>query len=150
MNLSELRPAPGAVKKRKRIGRGPGSGQGKTAGKGHKGRSARSGGNTPPGYEGGQMPLQRRLPKRGFRSLNRRAFLVVNLESLEERFQPGDTVDPASLYEKGLVSKRSVDIKILGTGKLSKKLTVKAHRFSQTARDGIAAAGGTMEDLKSA
>jgi large subunit ribosomal protein L15 len=150
MNLSDLRPNPGAVKKRKRIGRGPGSGQGKTAGKGHKGRSARSGGNTPPGYEGGQMPLQRRLPKRGFHNPTRREYAVVNLDSLEERFDAGAVVDPASLYDKGLVSKKGVAIKILGTGKLSKGLTVKAHRFSQTAREGIAAAGGTAEDLKSA
>src|SRR5258706_4089758 len=150
MNLSDLRPAPGAVKKRKRIGRGPGSGQGKTAGKGHKGRGARSGGNTPPGYEGGQMPLQRRLPKRGFRSPNRRVFAIVNLEQLEQKFDAGTTVDPAVLFESGLVSKRGVEVKILGEGKLSKALTVKAHGFSQSARESIVAAGGTSEDLKRA
>lgn len=150
MNLSDLRPAPGAVRKRKRIGRGPGSGHGKTAGKGHKGRSARSGGNTPPGYEGGQMPLQRRLPKRGFNPVSRQEFAIINLEVLEKRFDAGATVDPAALYAKGIISKRGIAIKILGQGKLSKGLTVKAHRFSQTAREGIAAAGGTAEDLKSA
>lgn len=147
MNLSDLRPAPGAVKKRKRIGRGPGSGHGKTATRGHKGRKARSGGSSPPGYEGGQMPLQRRLPKRGFRSPSRRAFAVVNLEQLEKKFEAGATVDPAALFESGLLSRRAAEVKILGDGELSKALNVKAHRFSQTARDRIAAAGGTAEDL---
>ena len=147
MNLSDLRPAPGAVKKRKRVGRGPGSGHGKTATRGHKGRKARSGGSSPPGYEGGQMPLQRRLPKRGFRNPSRRNFAVVNLEQLEKKFDAGATVDPAALFESGLVSRRAAEVKILGDGELSKALNVKAHRFSQTARDRIAAAGGTAEDL---
>jgi large subunit ribosomal protein L15 len=147
MNLSDLRPAPGAVKKRKRVGRGPGSGHGKTATRGHKGRKARSGGSSPPGYEGGQMPLQRRLPKRGFRNPSRRNFAVVNLEELEKTFDAGATVDPAALFESGLVSRRAAEVKILGDGELSKALNVKAHRFSQTARDRIAAAGGTAEDL---
>ena len=150
MNLGELRPAPGAVKKRKRIGRGPGSGHGKTSTRGHKGRKARSGGSSPPGYEGGQMPLQRRLPKRGFRSPNRRVFAIVNLDDLEKRFEAGATVDPAVLFELGIVPKRGVEVKILGDGQLSKALTIKAHRFSQSARERIAAAGGTAEDLKSA
>ena len=147
MNLSDLRPAPGAVKKRKRIGRGPGSGHGKTATRGHKGRKARSGGSSPPGYEGGQMPLQRRLPKRGFRNPGRRTFAVVNLEALEQRFEAGATVDPAALHAAGLVAKRNLEVKILADGTLSKALTVKAHRFSQKARELIAAAGGSSEDL---
>ena len=147
MNLSDLRPAPGAVKKRKRVGRGPGSGHGKTATRGHKGRKARSGGSSPPGYEGGQMPLQRRLPKRGFRNPSRRNFAVVNLEQLEKKFDAGATVDPAALFESGLVSRRAAEVTILGDGELSTALNVKAHRFSQTARDRIAAAGGTAEDL---
>ena len=150
MNLGDLRPAPGAVKKRKRIGRGPGSGHGKTSTRGHKGRKSRSGGSSPPGYEGGQMPLQRRLPKRGFRNPGRRSFAIVNLEQLEHKFEAGATVDPGALFERGLLSKRGIEVKILGEGKLSKALTVKAHRFSQSAREGIAAAGGSSEDLKSA
>ena len=149
MKLSDLKPAPGAVKKRKRVGRGPGSGLGKTSGKGHKGRKARSGGSSPPGYEGGQMPLQRRLPKRGFRSKAHRTFAVVNLSQLEKGFASGSTVDPATLFESGLVRK-GVAVKILGDGTLSKALTVKAHGFSQVARDKIASAGGSAEDLKRA
>src|SRR6185295_19001141 len=105
MNLSDLRPNRGAVKKRKRLGRGPGSGQGKTAGKGHKGRAARSGGNRPPGYEGGQMPLQRRLPKRGFRNPFRRSFTVVNLGDLEASFEAQAVVDVEALVAKRMVRK---------------------------------------------
>src|SRR5437667_11518611 len=103
MDLSSLRPAPGSIKKRKRVGRGPGSGQGKTAGRGHKGRGARSGGNTPPGYEGGQMPLQRRLPKHGFRNPFREVFAIINLGQLESRFEPGAMVDAESLRACGLL-----------------------------------------------
>src|SRR6266404_21291 len=143
MDLSKLAPARGAVKKRKRVGRGPGSGHGKTSTRGHKGRKSRSGGQSPPGYEGGQMPLQRRLPKRGFRNPNRREFAVVNLEQLEARFAAGDTVDPAALKHSGLIRQKDVPVKILGTGTLSKALTIKAHRFSQSARERIVAAGGT-------
>jgi large subunit ribosomal protein L15 len=150
MNLADLRPAPGAVKKRKRVGRGPGSGHGKTSTRGHKGRKSRSGGSSPPGYEGGQMPLQRRLPKRGFRNPGRRDFAIVNLAQLDSRFEAGATVDPELLVSTGLVSRRGVEVKVLGNGKLSKALTVKAHRFSQSARDAIAAAGGSLEELKRA
>jgi large subunit ribosomal protein L15 len=150
MKLNDLRPARGAVKKRKRIGRGPGSGHGKTSTRGHKGRRSRSGGSSPPGYEGGQMPLQRRLPKRGFRNPSRRVFAVVNLEQLESKFEVGATVDPESLRAQGLIGKRGLEVKILAGGKLSKSLTVKAHRFSESARNAIAAAGGTAEELKSA
>src|SRR5262245_9701737 len=105
MDLSNLRPAPGAVKKRKRLGRGPGSGLGKTSGKGHKGKGARSGGNTPPGYEGGQMPMARRLPKRGFRNLFREEYRIVNLGSLD-RFAPNTLVDLTALQETGLIRKK--------------------------------------------
>jgi large subunit ribosomal protein L15 len=122
MNLGDLRPARGAVKKRKRIGRGPGSGHGKTSTRGHKGRRARSGGSSPPGYEGGQMPLQRRLPKRGFRNPGRRLFAIVNLDQLDKKFDAGATVDPSALFSSGLVAKRSLDVKILGQGQLSKRL----------------------------
>jgi large subunit ribosomal protein L15 len=144
MDLSNLAPAPGAVKKRKRIGRGPGSGHGKTAGRGHKGRGARSGGNTPPGYEGGQMPLQRRLPKRGFRNPFRCVYGVVNLRQLEAQFDSGSVVDPNALRERGLV-RRDLPVKVLAAGELTKPLTVSAHAFSAAARERIAAAGGTVE-----
>ena len=143
MNLSHLRPAAGAVKKRKRLGRGTGSGHGKTSGKGHKGRGSRSGGNTPPGYEGGQMPLARRLPKRGFRNPFREEYQIINLNSLE-RFASGSVVDLAVLREAGLVRGQR-KVKILADGELTKALTVKAHAFSQKAREKIMALGGATE-----
>jgi large subunit ribosomal protein L15 len=144
MDLSHLRPAPGAVKKRKRVGRGPGSGLGKTAGRGHKGRGSRSGGNTPPGYEGGQMPLARRLPKRGFHNPFQEKYEIVNLASLE-RFAEGAVVDAASLQAAGLVRGKQKKIKILAKGQLTKALLVKAHAFSQQAREKIVALGGSAE-----
>jgi large subunit ribosomal protein L15 len=144
MDLSTLSPAKGSVRKRKRVGRGPGSGNGKTSGRGHKGRGARSGGNTPPGYEGGQMPLQRRLPKRGFRSPFRTEYAVVNLDQLEGAFDARAVVDVQALIDKGLVRARRL-VKILGDGQLSKPFTVKAHAFSASAKERIAAAGGQVE-----
>ncbi len=144
MNLSDLSPARGATKKRKRVGRGPGSGHGKTSCRGHKGRGARSGGNTPPGYEGGQMPLQRRLPKHGFRNPTRREFAIVNLAALEQCFDSGATVDPAQLAERRMV-RRGLPVKILGEGALTKALTVQAHGFSGSAKQRIEAAGGRAE-----
>jgi large subunit ribosomal protein L15 len=144
MNLSDLSPAPGAKKKRKRVGRGPGSGHGKTSCRGHKGRGSRSGGSTPPGYEGGQMPLQRRLPKRGFRSPRRREFAIVNLASLEQRFEAGATVDPPQLLAQRLV-RSGLPVKVLGSGQLNKALTVQAHHFSESAKERIEAAGGRAE-----
>ncbi len=149
IDLSNLSPSKGATKNRKRIGRGPGSGTGKTAGKGHKGRAARSGGNTPPGYEGGQMPLQRRLPKRGFRSQSHRTFAVVNLKQLMARFAGQSTVDPAALLAAGLVRK-GVPVKILAEGELTQAFTVKAHAFSGAARQRIEAAGGQVEVITGA
>lgn len=146
MDLSSLHPAPGARQPRKRVGRGPGSGLGKTAGRGHKGRKSRSGGNSPPGYEGGQMPLQRRLPKRGFTNPFRKEFEVVNLQSLG-RFAAGSVVDPAALAEAGLAGKRSGRIKVLGKGAVEHALTVKAHGFSAAAKAAIEAKGGTVEVL---
>jgi large subunit ribosomal protein L15 len=148
MKLSDLKPAAGAVKPKKRIGRGIGSGHGKTAGRGHKGRGSRSGGNTPPGYEGGQMPLQRRLPKRGFRRLQKNAarreeFAEVNLKSLTG-FGAGAPIDPAALIERGII-RSGRKVKILGDGEVSGKLTVRAHAFSKGAREKIAAAGGAAE-----
>jgi large subunit ribosomal protein L15 len=144
MDLSTLSPAPGARKSRKRLGRGTGSGLGKTSGRGHKGRGARSGGNTHPRFEGGQMPLQRRLPKRGFRNPFRREFSVVNLSRLEAAFEGGAVVDAAALAARGLV-RAGQPVKVLGQGALTKALTVKAHAFSASAQARIAAAGGSAE-----
>lgn len=149
MDLSSLKPAPGAVKKRKRLGRGPGSGHGKTSGRGHKGRGARSGGNTIPGFEGGQMPLQRRLPKRGFHNPFRKEFCVVNIRDLELRFDAGVEVTPEALEAKGLVRK-GCPVKVLGDGKLSKSFRVVAHAFSASAKERIAAAGGSTEVIAGA
>ena len=145
MNLSDLSPAPGATRKRKRLGRRPGSGQGKTAGRGHKGRGARSGGNTPAGYEGGQMPLQRRLPKHGFRNLFRQEYSIVNLGQLEGRFEAGAVVDAAALRAQGLIHNTKLPIKVLADGQLSKALTVKANKFSAAASKRLQEAGGTVE-----
>jgi len=145
MDLGHLHPAPGSRRLRKRVGRGPGSGNGKTAGRGHKGKGSRSGGNTPPGYEGGQMPLTRRIPKRGFRPLTRSRWAIVNLRQLVS-FAAGSTVGPEELRAAGLV--RGDDpIKCLGAGKLEHALTVRAHAFSAGAREQITAAGGTAEVL---
>ncbi len=145
MDLSRLRPAPGSTRSPKRVGRGPGSGQGKTAGRGHKGRRSRSGGNSPPGYEGGQMPLQRRLPKRGFRPVSREEYAIVNLGQLAG-FPAGSTVGPAELVERGLVRGRR-KIKCLADGSLPHPLTVRLHAFSAKAREQIGAAGGSVEVL---
>jgi large subunit ribosomal protein L15 len=144
MDLSGLSHGKGANRPRKRLGRGPGSGQGKTAGRGHKGRGARSGGNTPPGYEGGQMPLQRRLPKRGFRNPFRVEYAIVNLSDLEARFDAQSVVDIDALVAKRMVRKGRL-VKVLGDGELKKALTVKAHAFSGIAKERIAAAGGQVE-----
>ena len=146
MDLSNLHPAPGSRRPRSRVGRGPGSGNGKTAGRGHKGRGSRSGGNTPPGYEGGQMPLQRRLPKRGFRNPFRREYAIVNLSALT-RFAAESVVDPAALAQAGLAGGRgkAAGVKILGKGQLDRKLTVKAHAFSESAKAAIEAQGGSVE-----
>ena len=148
MKLNELKPAPGSTRRKKRIGRGIGSGHGKTAGRGHKGRGSRSGGNTPPSYEGGQMPLQRRLPKRGFRRLQkneqrREQYTELNLRSLVA-FGDGETIDPAVLADRGLI-KAGRKLKILGDGELKLRLNVRAHAFSKSAREKLAAMGGTAE-----
>jgi large subunit ribosomal protein L15 len=143
MDLHDLEPQPGSVRNRRRVGRGPGSGNGKTAGRGHKGRGSRSGGNTPPGYEGGQMPLQRRVPKRGFRPVDRETYLVVNLAQLAA-FPAGSLVDADALRAKRIVRGRG-PVKCLGRGTLAHALTVKVNAFSASAREAIAAAGGTAE-----
>ncbi len=144
MKLDDLRPANGSNKKRKRVGRGDGSGHGKTSCRGHKGQGARSGGQRKPGFEGGQMPLQRRLPKRGFRNPFRIEVSVVNLEQLEA-FSSGTEITPELLAAQGLVRGKSKRIKILGDGALSKALTVRAHAFSAKAKEKIEASGGKTE-----
>jgi len=146
MDLSNLKPAIGSTKNRKRIGRGQGSGTGKTAGKGHKGQKARSGGSIKPGFEGGQMPLQRRLPKRGFTPLTRKEYALVNLRDLAQ-FEPDSVVDIEALSASGLVGQVKDGIKILGDGELGHALTVKAHKFSKSAVAKIEAAGGKVEVL---
>ena len=146
MKLHELRPAPGAKETRKRRGQGIGSGNGKTAGKGHKGQKSRSGGGVRPGFEGGQMPLARRIPKRGFSNFRfAKNYQVVNLQDLESRFSAGAVVDFDALAEAGLVRKAGEPVKILGTGDLGKALTVKAAKFSASATAKIEAAGGKAE-----
>ena len=145
MKLHELSPAAGSTKERKRIGRGAGSGQGKTAGKGHKGQKARAGRGMRAGFEGGQMPLQRRLPKRGFNNIFRKEIVAVNVAALHARFEDGAVVDVESLMQAGLVKNSFDGIKILGNGELTKKLTVKADAFSETAKQKIEAAGGNAE-----
>lgn len=144
MKLHELKPSEGSRSSRKRIGRGIGSGTGKTSGKGHKGQNARSGGGVRPGFEGGQNPLFRRLPKRGFTNINRKEFAIVNLDTLN-RFEEGTEVTPALLIETGVVSSEKSGIKILGNGTLEKKLTVRAHKFSASAKEAIENAGGSTE-----
>lgn len=144
MKIHELSPAPGSVKDVKRVGRGHGSGNGKTAGKGHKGQHARAGRGIRPGFEGGQMPLQRRLPKRGFNNIFATEYAIINLSSLNA-FENGDVVDVAALKAKGIVKKELCGIKVLGNGNLTKKLTVKAAAVSASAKEKIEAAGGTVE-----
>lgn len=148
MKLHELRPPKGATKKSKRVGRGDSSGHGKTAGRGTKGQKSRSGGNLPPYFEGGQLPLVRRLPRtRGFINIFKTQYSVVNLDRLNERFEKGDEVTPASLTEVGLIKSPNELVKVLGRGDLEKPLTVKAHGFSASARAKIEAAGGNIEEL---
>ncbi len=144
MKLHELQPAEGSRHTRKRLGRGIGSGTGKTAGKGHKGQNARSGGGVRPGFEGGQNPLYRRLPKRGFNNINRKEFAIVSLDALN-RFAEGTVVTPELLKETGVISALRDGVKILANGELTVKLTVKAHKFSGAAAEKIAQVGGTTE-----
>jgi len=148
MKLHELKPPVGSRHRRKIVGRGPGSGHGMTSGRGEKGQKARSGGGTRPGFEGGQLPLHRRVPKRGFVSLFRKVYEILNVKDLE-RFAPGTAVTPASLAEAGMLRVADAAVKILGEGSLSKTLTVSAHRFSKTAEEKIRAAGGTVEVIGS-
>ncbi len=145
MKLHELSPAEGSKKDVKRIGRGHGSGQGKTAGKGHKGQWARSGGGVKPGFEGGQTKLAMRIPKRGFNNIFAAEFATVNVSDLEARFEDGAVIDDAALIESGLLKKTLDGVKVLGNGEITKKFTVKAAKFSASAKEKIEGAGGKAE-----
>ncbi len=147
MDLSNLKPSQGSKHSKKRVGRGHGSGQGTQAGRGHKGAQSRSGYSFKRGFEGGQMPLHRRVPKRGFHNPFRVEYAVVNLDTLAERFDAGTVVTPELLRERGLVHGERLQIKVLARGECSKKLTVRAHKFSGKAAEKIAAAGGAAEVL---
>ncbi|MDY0394899.1 50S ribosomal protein L15 [Virgibacillus halophilus] len=144
MKLHELKAAEGTRKERNRVGRGTSSGNGKTSGRGHKGQKARSGGGVRPGFEGGQMPLFQRLPKRGFTNIHRKEFAIVNLDALN-RFEDGTEITPELLLEEGVVKNSKAGIKILGNGSVENKYTVKAHKFSASAKEAIEAAGGKTE-----
>jgi large subunit ribosomal protein L15 len=143
VKVQDLKPAIGSNKQKKRVGRGPGSGLGKTAGKGHKGQRARSGGSVNPGFEGGQMPLQRRIPKRGFTNMNSIEYAILNLKDLEGIGM--DEVHPESLLEAGIIRSVKDGLKILGSGELTRAIKVQAHAFSKTAMEKIKAAGGSAE-----
>jgi len=144
MKINELSPAEGSKKKRKRVGRGPGSGHGKTACRGQKGQNSRSGGGVKPGFEGGQMPLQRRLPKRGFTNIFKKEYAVINVDDLN-RFGPDALVDPAAFREAGLVKKMRDGIKLLGNGELAHPVVVRIHKASKAAMEKVEAAGGRVE-----
>jgi len=144
LKLNQLSPAEGSIKKSKRKGRGPGSGLGKTSGRGHKGQKSRSGGGVRPGFEGGQMPLTRRLPKRGFTNIFAKVYSEVNLKQLNN-FESDTVITPELLKEAGVIKKLNDGVKILGNGELDKKLTVRAHKFSKAAQEKIEAAGGKAE-----
>ncbi|MGB8508844.1 MAG: 50S ribosomal protein L15 [Pyrinomonadaceae bacterium] len=143
MGLNNLHPAPGSTHKKKRVGRGPGSGLGKTAGRGNKGQKSRSGYSAKIGFEGGQMPLQRRLPKRGFTNIFKKQWIEVSLASLEQKFAADDEITPEILHERGIIAKGKGDVVVLGTGDVTKALRISAHRFTKSAREKIEAAGGT-------
>ena len=143
IGLNNLRPAEGSTHKKKRVGRGPGSGLGKTAGRGNKGQKSRSGYSGKVGFEGGQMPLQRRLPKRGFTNIFKKQWIEVTLATLENSFEAGDSITPETMHDRGVIAKGKRDIVVLGTGEITKALTVSAHRFTKGARQKIEAAGGT-------
>jgi len=146
MDFNTLKPALGSTKNRKRIGRGAGSGHGKTATKGHKGQKARSGGSIKAGFEGGQMPLQRRLPKRGFTSRNKVEYALVNIQQLEV-FESGTQITNLLLSQVGLIKNSDSCVKVLGTGDLTKSISIKACKLSQSAKDKISAAGGSFEEI---
>ena len=144
IGLNNLHAPAGSTHKKKRVGRGPGSGLGKTAGRGNKGQKSRSGYSGKVGFEGGQMPLQRRLPKRGFTNIFKKQWIEVTLATLENSFEAGDSITPETMHERGVIAKGKRDIVVLGTGDITKALTVSAHRFTKGARTKIEAAGGTV------
>ena len=147
MKLNELKPAEGSTRESFRVGRGPGSGNGKTAGKGHKGQNARSGGGVRPGFEGGQLPLYRKLPKRGFHNKFATVYAIVNVATLDKFFQDGEIVNLDTLLAKKIIRKTFDGLKVLGDGELTKKLTVQATVFSAAAKEKITAAGGQAEEV---
>ncbi len=147
LSLNNLSPTKGSTHKKKRVGRGPGSGLGKTAGRGHKGQKSRSGYSKKIGFEGGQMPLQRRLPKRGFTNIFKKKWIEISLAKLEGSFNAGDEITPEVLHEKGLIKKAKHDLVILGNGDISKALKISAHRFTKTAREKIENAGGSITEI---
>ena len=148
MKLHELSPAAGSKKERKRIGRGTASGQGKTAGYGHKGQKARAGGGMRVGFEGGQMPLQRRIPKRGFNNIFATEYATVNLSAIDAKFEAGAVVDAKALKDAGIIKKELDGVKVLGRGEITKALTVKAAAFSESAKQKIENAGGKAEEVE--
>jgi large subunit ribosomal protein L15 len=147
IGLDNLRAPKGATHKKKRVGRGPGTGLGKTSGRGEKGQKSRSGYSAKIGFEGGQMPLHRRLPKRGFTNIFKKEWIEVSLSSLEQNFEGGDEVTPDLLHERGLIKKAKRDVVVLGTGEISKALRVSAHRFTKSAREKIERAGGAVTEI---
>src|SRR5215211_1895343 len=147
IGLNNLRPAEGSTHKKKRVGRGPGSGLGKTAGRGNKGQKSRSGYSSKVGFEGGQMPLQRRLPKRGFTNIFKKEWIEISLAKIEANFNAGDDITPEILHERGLIKKAKHDLVILGNGDISKSFNISAHRFTKTAKDKIEKAGGSATEI---
>lgn len=142
LSLNDLHPSKGSTHKKKRVGRGPGSGLGKTAGRGEKGQKSRSGYSSKTGFEGGQMPLHRRLPKRGFTNIFKKEWIEVNLAALDRHFKADEEITPELLHERGLIKKARRDVVVLGTGEVSKALRISAHRFTKSAREKIEKAGG--------
>jgi len=147
ISLNSLKPAKGSTHKKKRVGRGPGSGLGKTAGRGEKGQKSRSGYSRKIGFEGGQMPLHRRLPKRGFTNIFKKQWLEVSLAALEKHFNADEEINPAVLHAKGIIKKAKHDVVVLGNGEVSKPLRVSAHRFTKSAREKIEKAGGAVVEI---
>jgi|SRR6185436_10078157 large subunit ribosomal protein L15 len=147
ISLNNVRPAKGSTHKKKRVGRGPGSGLGKTAGRGEKGQKSRSGYSAKLGFEGGQMPLHRRLPKRGFTNIFKKRWLEVSVGALEQHFQADEEVTPELLHARGVIKKAKHDVVVLGNGELSKALRISAHRFTKSAREKIEKAGGAVVEL---
>jgi large subunit ribosomal protein L15 len=147
ISLNTLKPAKGSTHKKKRVGRGPGSGLGKTAGRGEKGQKSRSGYSAKIGFEGGQMPLHRRLPKRGFTNIFKKRWLEISLASLEQHFEADAEITPEILHDRGLIKKAKYDVVVLGNGEVSKPLRVSAHRFTKSAREKIEKAGGAVVQI---